>query len=979
MVIIFGTNKGPSEPVKKLFQPGLIIGNGQPSKKESGFETTSGGILAPQSAGLILENNPQEIIVGEQNTQSGIQLSCDTQLATTRSFNRSELIEHLQDQVLLYLEGPDKNKAKLFFEHFSGTNDSLIADREFMETSHVFPSSNPRQGNQANKSQRALQEFDIDSAKLDFDNLVKFLFEVLEDRDPGRDRILKQNAIKILYHGLSYVQGYDWARHIESFSSLIGHPNTLVTGLSEQSLKVLYQHIDSRYLALDILKKLEKTNRLSGDLAQLLLFKFPDLKKEFTQFDFSAVPTTEILTDVDRYARLAANQIVNPSRSKGQVGIEIEMKLRGNDQYRSSETNIQQFINREFAYLANLGVDGAHLAAELRTFNKGFRLNSITHHDLLKLSSGLQAQPDLVYFATNHINVDSKEGLAFEDTLLSYRKDKGKYWESINNPPALFYVDKKTFPFCYEASVLIDQIKLHDELVQFSLQDLDLDQIEKLLTQDEKKLFFENFNLSQSSRVKILLSIAEDLKKPELVPVILRLYNAEALPSLNINLLVKDSQLNLAEIEDFLSNESINYRVRQAAAFRLMEVDLAAAEEFLGDERIDSLVRQAVTSRLAGVNLIVAEGLLKNKSVDFELRQTVASRLMELDLATAEGFLRDEKIDCRVREKVASRLAEVDLATAEGFLIDKSINFGLRHIVASRLTEVNLASIEKFLRSKDVDYRLKIEAVFSIGKLNFVEVKRLLVDQSIDPGLRQAIASRLTEVDLASVENFLRAGDINFGLKDIVASKLGKLSFAEAEGLLSDKSVDSGLRQIVASRLAEVKLKAIEGLLSDKNTDYRRRQALALKLNKLSFAEAESFLKNESIDLKVRQAVASRLTEVNFASIEKFLLDSSINSVLRQTVADSLTEANLEAVENFLRNGNIYYGINRAVASKLNKLGFAEAEKLLIDESVYYLVREEIARKITEIINQERLKPLLDKESINPYKSLFRILVDLSA
>ncbi len=573
-----------------------------------------------QSAKGTFELNALAVDVIVPNGNETIQLAIKNRRESSTDFSP------LFDAIINKIENdPDKKNALIFFKHLSTSeqgNALLRTDREYYEGDVL----------------QYLDKFDASKAITDVNNLTKVL--IANCKRPELPIESRNSTLKLLYHGFTYIRGIDWSRNIDDLKDLLNSNDATIRLFTEQSLKVLEPYINSSDQAREMLSHLQAHNRLAGDLAQILFIKFPELKTEHRSDELSAdlksKSTREICSEIEILSNRAMNQADTSFNYTGNVGIELELKLRGSEQARSQGDSIVTdiFENDDIKSLVSLGKDGRYDVAEIRSHDFGFALNSQSRAILFKLGSKLQASEDLCRFLTVHINIDTPSKTRLTK-LLRFRKDEGRYWENIACPVPLSKLPSITqftgsgsriksssindgyIPYALDISAVLDQLTINDFFkTEASLNKNDLVELTNILA-DEKlgNLYKNSFTNNDTQRItaKVLIHLAKKLGREEVIPPILRLYQSRSLPKFVDNSIV---------IIGFALS-----KINPSTSFvRLLEDK--GVQNFLADKAIDSANKIAFLERLCPSPRSQAiEDLIQNREIDLKVREAIKANI----------------------------------------------------------------------------------------------------------------------------------------------------------------------------------------------------------------------------------------------------------------------------------------------------------------------------------------------------------------
>jgi hypothetical protein len=267
-----------------------------------------------------------------------------------------------------------------------------------------------------------LKEFSLNSSSLE--QLENIVLKSLKMEDESKSSSAKRFALKFLTNTV----------FIENFKSEKIN-QAVVQALKtdkEPAAKKIYEHYLTTQLGNlepsqkeEIINALNENSRLSSHLAQSLFSSEPSLKATVLTEEFLPVNNFDdlekILQNLHVYSKLAMNQVIllpsliNPDAN---YGIEIEMKLAGENNYRDPNSHIQKLLE-PFSNFIELGTDFGGMIAEMRTGNGGFKLDEENFTKLFKILNSLHESPDLMLFLSQHIHVDKESTIYPSDALLA--------------------------------------------------------------------------------------------------------------------------------------------------------------------------------------------------------------------------------------------------------------------------------------------------------------------------------------------------------------------------------------------------------------------------------------------------------------------------------------------------------------------------------------------------------------------------------
>jgi hypothetical protein len=296
----------------------------------------------------------------------------------------------------------------------------LVMNRETFKEETYYPLMNCETFKE--ETYYPLKEFSLNLNSLE--QLENIVLKSLKVEDESKSSSAKRFALKFLTNTV----------FIENFKSEKIN-QAVVQALKtdkEPAAKKIYEHYLTTQLGNlepsqkeEIINALNENSRLSSHLAQSLFSSEPSLKATVLTEEFLPVNNFDdlekILQNLHVYSKLAMNQVIllpsliNPDAN---YGIEIEMKLAGENNYRDPNSHIQKLLE-PFSNFIELGTDFGGMIAEMRTGNGGFKLDEENFTKLFKILNSLHESPDLMLFLSQHIHVDKESTIYPSDALLA--------------------------------------------------------------------------------------------------------------------------------------------------------------------------------------------------------------------------------------------------------------------------------------------------------------------------------------------------------------------------------------------------------------------------------------------------------------------------------------------------------------------------------------------------------------------------------
>ena len=196
-------------------------------------------------------------------------------------------------------------------------------------------------------------------------------------------------------------------------------------------------------------------------------------------------------------------------------GIEIEMKLAGDDQFRDEKSPIKKSLEKYKDFI-ELGKDCFGSIAELRTLEYGFPLDHEHQKLLFNVINEFHKSTDLSLFLSNHIHVDSDYKACATGNLIDFSMDNnsGRTHEMKSLDTCTRYLDAQN-PDLYNSfdmSTLIDQMVVLEELKHEIMTPFAIKQAKEIRAASGLDL-----------NTSVLIAQAAESAKGHIIPNILRL------------------------------------------------------------------------------------------------------------------------------------------------------------------------------------------------------------------------------------------------------------------------------------------------------------------------------------------------------------------------------------------------------------------------------------------------------------------------
>lgn len=786
----------------------------------------------------------------------------------------------------------DKERAKKYFEHLSGcyANDYfLYRDRESWEPDGV----------------RHLARFNAIDAAIEVDNLTSNL--IINLKNPEISQLSRNSSLKLLYHGFSFIEGMDWSKHIDNLKDLLNSKDAIIRLFTEQSLKVIESSITAEQ-AQAMLVHLGSHGRLAGDLSQILFIKFSELKAQHTTdslvADLKSLSTMEITQNLSTLIKRAMNQSDTALVSTGNVGIEVELKLKGVCQKRSADDSIMVNIfnnNDDIASLVSLGVDGLLGVAEIRSGKGGFKLNADSRATLLKLGSRLQGSEDLCRFRSIHINVDTP--FRNKMRLLKYRRDSEHYWENTSCPIPVVKLPMVTqltsarsrvelssindgyIPYAIDVSAMLDQIlmidcfRTHEPLIPTDSA------LKEILRGEEIGSWYQNSpqsNEHQRITAKVLIYLAKKNGEEHIIPSILRLCESCSLPVLgqeSKNIVGGFILISANNPEESLSGLAKSDRTKAISSIRHV---LRDGFYIPFDDTVNSFIQSGSTCfesiiddlEFLDFNDSRVKFLLQNPDISIANRSKIAHKLRRFSVPEDISFFEDTNIPWLIRvdvftrmncdgsdktAKVAATLREEDLSNTLA-----SIDTNERMPFSSQIKELLLSNFQTQKHSDSAYCQIEFND----------DSRRILMSEGLSNWSIEMLNSKIKIDTIDDKLNLYLQSLVNNGSDSAIHALLRRV--ADYCWTLTEIEFDP-----IINKLLE-----LSSTCDNQVTSIILSKLVAYDLNDES---AQSFLRNQSIPTESRVSYAKNFHTQLDSDTEQFLLDESIDKHIRIAIARNMS------------------------------------------------------------------------------------------
>jgi hypothetical protein len=337
--------------------------------------------------------------------------------------------------------------------HYRSSHSPFVMNRETFKEKTYYP----------------LKEFSLNSNS--FEQLENIVLKSLKMEDYSKSSPAKTFALRFLTNTV----------FIENFKSEKINKEVIqaLKTDKEPAAKKIYEHYLTTQLEnlepsqkKEIIAALDKNNRLSSHLAQSLFLSEPNLKEGVKTEAFPEVKSFEdlekILDKLHAHSKIAMNQVdLLPSQinSDTKYGIEIEIKLAGENGYRDPYSTIQNSL-KPYSDFIGLGTDFGYSISEMRTGRGGFKLNEKTQEKLFEIVNIFHKSPDLMLFLSQHVHVDKASATYPSDSLLSLienNNDVTLETKSLDLDTTQLNPNNNLI-YSYQVPNLIDQMLILEEL-----------------------------------------------------------------------------------------------------------------------------------------------------------------------------------------------------------------------------------------------------------------------------------------------------------------------------------------------------------------------------------------------------------------------------------------------------------------------------------------------------------------------------------
>ncbi len=587
------------------------------------------------------------------------------------------------------------------------------------------------------------------------DRLVRFLFDhtdpAKDDRAALRPSLRQREMLhRMLYHLHTYLQWYDFTQWKDAMVRNFFLPDPALRTRYGHLLLTKYADALTDGDRERMMRFLAQQGECATDIAQRLLTAYPQVRETLGD-------TTENLTDyytkqplpadVDsitlrREIKRARNEADPYREIPTKVGIELEFKMAGEDQIQSDELrNVLRkyedilYVNRGLLWqdqdVAEIAIGGEH----------GLPLTRELLQKIRALTAEIEQLPAFVSWATNHIHVDARKGVTYNNSLFAFNNydedDKG--FETKNVP----YAYNPDAPYIFDTQTISDQMIVLGRLYGKTINTLS----PEMCTQ-----FFGDlarYGSEQEATLRALLVASKD--DPAVVPALLRLAERKKLPLLNLAALAErvdavQSSITLmrliARMGDWDGQKAIFDKIPKAERTHIVGA-------FLSDESIPLHERLIVhvlafpNKPLPGdpVDVMRAIAEIDNYEIQETLAENINSLPGTVDVIRAIAEIDDYNLQLDLIDKITSlpgtveivrAIAEVDDYNARYILIDKITSLPGTVDVIRAIAEIDDYSLQLNLIDKITSLPGTVEIVRAIAEVDSYELQEILA-QNVEP------------------------------------------------------------------------------------------------------------------------------------------------------------------------------------------------------------------------------------------------------
>jgi hypothetical protein len=934
-----------SEPLIKHTDAGIDVSSPMP---EDRLAKISREFNIPKKQLIAMMKSDPQTPVKLGMKKSGVILELEGVPEDLRGERTDYVKEIYQEVESLLKKTADKeqaNNTKLFFNHFLKSRIlnplSFEHDRELRTRENIFN----------------LKDFEVGDQE-QFEKITDLAVECYFSPDSTEKE--KAAMLKFFFNSQVFVSNIEWSKYISVCLQFLKEDYQRSYLLTEHMLG-FYVDALSADQAAEALEPISNNKRLSGDLAQAIFFKFPELRDNYKNNVFSTEHLKiEGFSDPRRLKELEESSLneadpFGPHEGKtGKIGLEIELKLAGQNIWNqnniyanASNAFFHQKINELNGDFVSAGPDGDMMEIRGRG---GIRLNKDNIARMISIKNLLEKSPYLVEFATNHGHTDIPENLKYatnfyERSVMFFRRGPDHNrdsWETNELPPAV--TDDRSrgirIPYLFEMTQYIDQQLVLDYFKEIEAMSLGYAELEEcgIFTERDKMNFsalaakpIDNY-WRQVATEKILIYLALKHGKNEIIPAILRLKSKNRLPSLNWAVAMKAE--SLAENDPQMKTQIINLDINGFINTLLDREMTYEKTEYLKNLFKQRTVKtEFFLKHLKQISEIDAD----NDCVIYNLEGLIDKFDIELALSDIEPlifkFLKNERLT-NISYRLILHLKKLDIIDAE-ILIDKLLEYGesgAEH--ASACINKNSNTL-----SRHENFWAYAKNLASRNKYSWQTSKELVKTFPNNTVGLEEIEPHIRNLESSGENGFIPAIEAINKIKPLSPVKIEKLVGEYIDKGKHGWRIASAYAARINPRYSFKKVVPLLGKIltmgeKDKKTSGLICEALVKALSPLEFSQTEDFIRDLIAKGDENAAViVLRYVEKDFDNIKSFLGDY----IAHEEIADIIIQ-------------NIIYGLPIADCAPLILDLLAQGQRNLALT---------LTRKIKEDIPFEAAEPLL--------------------
>ncbi len=439
-----------------------------------------------------------------------------------------------------------------------------------------------------------------------------------------------------------------------------------------------------------------------------------------------SLPASELAANAEQYASRAFNELpVLTPKVGSKVGYEIEVLLE------STDASLKRGLSKEAHTLSVVdkksgSLDGGGMVFEFRTKDGGMEYTKQSVDDLIRLGAVLTRSRHAVALASVHVNLDSPPGTDGRiDTPFFFRSAEETRMEMQKLAKPVPRIDT---PFVNEMSVLVDQTEVLRALYEIPTAEAEKSFLIRRFSEGLPTVK-EYFAMDAGKiNLEFLIELAQQNKRADMVPALLRLYARSALPATVFAINLEE---RVFEKDSLPYKEKIPFtrRVRQAIENDTLQYDYRTN------------LAQAVTLSMREFKNFwettdVGEHLIRKVVQGVELPETQDAAIEEIMSIADAMEVSDDHYSIK---EIILKLGQISYTPTVERLLSIPGNFVAQRMIASQVTPDSFQTIESLLRNPETDHVVKQRLIAATP------------EQEITPRIQAFLETLPTNVEHGSV------------------------------------------------------------------------------------------------------------------------------------------------------------------------------------------------------------------------------------